>query len=65
MLRSKKTVIYPKSHDEGWSEYDLIASLHHQKINHPERINNLKPFAVKYNREISNFQQNQKIWKIL
>ena len=64
-MRSKKAVISPKSNDEECSEYDLIASLHHQKINHPERINNLKPFAVKYNREISNFQQNQKIWEIL
>ena len=50
-IANKKCTINPKNiNDNNCFSYSIVAALNHQKIpNHPERINNLKPFMDNYN----------------
>ena len=50
-IANKKAVINPKNErDDECFKWAVIASLHHEEIDHhPERINKLKPFVSRYN----------------
>ena len=67
-IRNKGVTINPKNtEDNNCFQYAVIASLHHNNIDHhPERISKLKPFINNYNWEDIDFSCTfkglEKIW---
>ena len=63
-IKHKRATINPKSTDNKCFRDAIIALINHKKIkNHPERINNLKPFIDQYNWKGIEFPSHSKDWK--
>ena len=58
------TINSKNTKDNNFFQYAIIASLHHNNIDHhPERISNLRPFINNYNWKDIEFQTNSKDWR--
>ena len=58
------TINLKNTKDNNCFQYAIIASLHHNNIDHhPERIPKLKPFTNNYNWEDIDFPAHSKDWK--
>ena len=64
-VKNKGVTINPRNtKDNNCFPYAIIASLHHNNIDHhPERISNLKPFINNYNWEDIDFPAHSKDWR--
>ena len=64
-IKNKGVTINSKNtKDNNFFQYAIIASLHHNNIDHhPERISNLKPFINNYNWEDIDFPAHSKDWR--
>ena len=64
-IKNKGVTINSKNtKDNNFFQYAIIASLHHNNIDHhPERISNLRPFINNYNWKDIAFPVNSKDWR--
>lgn len=61
-LKNEKMTVNPQDNDEEFLKYVLIASLHQEETNdHPEEINDLKPFVDEYKWEKVKFLNKSKV----
>ena len=65
-LKNEKMTVNPQDNDEEFLKYVLIASLHQEETNdHPEEINDLKPFVDRYKWEKVKFLNKSSLRKML
>ena len=65
-IKNKKATINPKTKDNEWFKYAIIAALSQEKIKKdPQRISKLKPFIDNYDWKDTEFPSHSKDWKKL